>query len=743
MKLNHTTTFKTSNDLLLWIPVFFASGVIFYLNFSLGFKAQALSFLTLLTTAIALSSYHKNNGQFLAFLASVFFILGSFYTLIFTQFSNQNQANGKIYATATGKVESIRKFYNPVNKVEGINLIITNPELSQAQNKKTKSPQKPTAQTSQSKPKKNQSPAKDYPKSVIKNFLNVENYQEIDREFLDIKGHYQPIFEAKNLSKISITLNHDFQEIGVNDVIKVPVLLQPPQKKRFPDDFDLELHAKYQKISAYGFGVGKPEILAKSTISNSEEYFAFLREKITKRISAAFTDQNRAGVAMALLIGNNQQISKATWENIGKSGLTHLLSISGFHLSLMTGIFFTLFSFILSRSEYLTLHFEIRKISTVLAVLFAYFYLKISGSSVPAQRAFLMILLISLTFFFNEKPNEKRITMLIAFLLILLNPYLVFNTSFQLTIASILVLITFHQDFWRKKISDKTPSSISKLFNYFLEIILLSIAVQIALLPFLLYSFQGASVLGVFANIFAIPLTGFFIMPLGIFSLFLMPLNLEKWSFQMMELGIFLLEKIINFTANLDYSYFSLAKFSASALIIAVIGLLLICLNSNKIRLAGVALFLLSFSLNAANPKPDILLDGEQKFFVIYDDKIGLVFSKKIRSKKQIETRLRIAGENEFKTFDDFPKNWQSENGIECDKTKCLIEKQKKKIMILLTRSKTAEICQNNFDAIVNLTRKYELPDCISKDKIKIDNLDFYRDGGKFIYLKPGRILVK
>ena len=61
-----------------------------------------------------------------------------------------------------------------------------------------------------------------------------------------------------------------------------------------------------------------------------------------------------------------------------------------------------------------------------------------------------------------------------------------------------------------------------------------------------------------------------------------------------------------------------------------------------------------------------------------------------------------------------------------------MIEKNKK-FLVLLKRSKISEICKNDFDVIVNLTRKYQLPDCIAENKIKIDNKDFYLKGGQFL----------
>ncbi len=162
---------------------------------------------------------------------------------------------------------------------------------------------------------------------------------------------------------------------------------------------------------------------------------------------------------------------------------------------------------------------------------------------------------------------------------------------------------------------------------------------------------------------------------------------------------------------------------------VAVIGLLLICLTKSNLRFVGVAVFALSFATIFLNKKPDILFDGSQKFFAIYD-KNGLVFSKDLKPSKKRQLWMDKMGEDEFKSLNS------------CDETKCLIEKNKR-ILVLTARNKISEICKNDFDVIVNLTAKYSLPDCIADEKIKIDNSDFYQKGGHFFYFEGGELVIK
>jgi competence protein ComEC len=813
------------DDLHLWTPVLFGLGAAFYILFEANFLANFQIFAALFCAAAVFYFLSRTSYRSLIFLACALFLLGSFYTFSYQKiFLSYTKITGKVYVDAVGKIESVKKFYNPQNGVAGVNLVISQPVMYKAKfaekkvvkkkkkpkKKKIKKPKKakskkPTgprhedgvttqgdltssapfssvsprrmtgsmaseegevasevaandqaqiaAEEEITKPKKPRKPRVKKPKekkvkvkkpkkkkkkqvsqkTIQKNFLNLAGYQEIDRKFLDYSKNYQNIEWQQSQGrerfpqapqKISINVIKNFEQLEVNDVIAIRAMLQPPKAREFPDDFDFALDANFKKIGAFGFALGEAHILKKAEISSLETWFLDLREKIRGKILQTLAG-DAAAIALAFLIGDQNQISADLMAQIRNSGLAHLLSISGFHLSLASAICFICTRFLLSRSEYLTLHFDLKKIAAIGAIFGTYFYLKIAASPIPAQRAFLMVLLVLIALFVGEKINSRRAVMTGVLSLILFNPYAVFNVSFQLSFAAILVLGVFYDD--RK--TSHNPNFFRRFFRYFFDIILLSILVQIATTPFLMHSFQNVTLLGFVANILAIPLTSFLVMPLGFLALFLMPVALEKLPLLAMEKGILLIEKIAIFVTNLNYSHLASPQLSSLGLFIAIVGLLLICLTKSNLRFVGMAIFGLSFATIFLEKKPDILFDGKQKFFAINDAK-GLTFSKDLKPSKKRQLWMEKMGEVEFKF-----RNY-------CDETKCVIEKNQK-FLVLTARNKIAEICQNDFDVIVNLTAKYQLPDCIAADKIKIDNADFYKKGGQFFYLDGGEIFLK
>ena len=558
-------------------------------------------------------------------------------------------------------------------------------------------------------------------KTIEKNYINLSGYQEIDREFLDLSKNYQQVAwrEIKGREvfpnppqKVSVNLVKNFSNISVNDKIAFRALLQPPDSAEFLDDFNFEIDAKSRKIGAYGFVIGKAHILTKSEISGLESWFLNIREKIRAKISASLSGDEKA-IALAFLIGDQNEISKELMQKIRSSGLAHLLSISGFHLSLAGAIFFVSSRFLLSRSEYLALNFDLKKIAAFFSIFATYFYLKIAASPLPAQRAFLMIFLVFLSLMFSEKINSRRAIMASALLLIIYNPYIIFSVSFQLSFIAVLTLGIFYEEI-------KMNFS-PKILRYFFEIILLSIFIQITTLPFLMHSFQNLAALGFIANITAIPLTSFLIMPLGFLALFLMPINLENYVLLGMNEGIFLLEKIINYVAAFDYSNLLSPRLPSAGLAISTIGLMIFLLQKSVIRFLGIIIFCCGFLTIFFIKKPTLIFEQNQKFFAIYDDG-NLFFSEKLKPTKQRQHWMNHFGETEFKMLNF------------CKEKSCEFEIKNKKILVLLKRNRISEICKKDFDLVVNMTAKYELPACVKTPKL--DNKDFLKGGAKEIYFE-------
>jgi len=712
---------KERQNFYLWLPLIFGLGAAFFISFSAGFLAKISIFATLFFCSLILFYLNRFSLRSLIYIAIATFFAGAFYSILYTKtFLNHTEISGKVYVDGSAKIESIKNFHNPINHLDGMYLLVSKPYLEQSKfvkkevkakkpkKKKSLKPRKPRKPADPNKPKKPKKPRK----ISTKNFVNLKDYQDFDRKAIDLRQNYQNVnWLEKNdkkifprpPEKIALILVRANRNLEINDKIAFKAMLKPFSEEEFSDDFDYKLNFKAQKIGASGYAIGEVRLLEKNEISNFRSYFLDLREKIRGRFNL-YLSGNSSAIANALFIGDQKVIDKDFYEKIRVSGLAHLLSISGFHLSLAGAIFFFSTRFLLARSEYLTLRYDIKKIAAFLALIASYIYLQIADSPVPAKRAFLMIFCIFIALMLQQKINSKRVIAASMLAIIFYNPYIIFNIGFQLSFLAVFILATIYDDF-KLQIS-------SKFLRYFCEIIFISIIMQIISLPFILHGIGNLAIYGFIANILAIPLTSFFIMPLGFLSFFLMPLNLEKYVLLLMNEGILWLEKIINFVNDIPYSSVMMPHISSLGFVLSIIAIALILFHKSYLRYAGILLFLSSFLTLKFDKKPDLIFDKDQKFFAIYNEENDLVFSEKMRASRQLKSWLKHFNQTEYK-IGDF-----------CQKNICDFTYKNKKILVIQKRSKIDEICKKDFDLAVNLTKKFEMPSCVKAKQI-IDNIDF------------------
>jgi competence protein ComEC len=746
---------KEKEQLIIWVPVFFGAGIVFFFSYSNPLSNFILPIL-LFICAIFLALIYRHHHRLTVFFAIAIFLFGYLWGFFYDRYIGaNNQINGIIYADVIGRIKDLRIYHNSINKRSAANIIIgdlTFYKPNYLDHKSSKSKIKKSVHK-KSKRKKIHSKAKKITKTMLDKWLNISNLQQIDRQFLEQQKNYQNIEWVINKKhdnhdnrliykdppdNINVNVVTNFESIKIGDLVALRALLKPIKNKQIIDDFDHQLDARAKKIGAEGFATSHLVVVKPANISSYQEMIANLRQLIASKIAFQISGDN-LGIANALLIGKKDNISKDAITNIRNSGLAHLLAISGLHLSLIAGIFFTFSRFLLSFNQYLTLRFDIKKIAAIIAISGSYFYLEISGSSVTASRSFIIILLFFLAILLEQKPTPLISLALAATAILLFNPYYIFTISFQLSFVAVTSLIAFYQNFKNLKLFADSNSIIAKLNNYILQIILCSIIVEIATAPFLIYHFNNISLYGVLANIAAIPIVSFLTLPAGFLAIILMPFGLEKYLLKLMSLTIDLVIKIAGYVANLDYSYVNFLVIPKTSLILSIIGLLLICLTKEK-KLLPIGLVFLICSLPVAYfwPKPSLLIDGEAKFFAINNQQNGLIFSKDLRQSKKRDLWLKKTGQSEFRSFDNYTRKWLLNNQINCDEQKCILDKSDfvtKKVLILLKRNRVDEICKNDFDLLINLNHKYQIPECVTEDKIIIDNSDLLRKGAHFIYL--------
>ena len=777
-------------NFIFYAILLFVLGCAFYIYFEKNCDYFFQFFIVIFGALILLWSLNFKSSRAIFYLALIIFILGIFYSRFYVKYFAKNEIFAqKIYIKGIGKIIDLKEFYNPVNHNFGVNILLNNltvnklnfqnnkidkasakkvkktkKEKKEIKKKSKKSLKKKIKKTSQKNSKKPTKKQQAFAKKIYKNYLNLRNYQEVDRRFLDFKkNNFTQNWIAQNNEfilkdspqKISLNLAKKSTNFNINDIINFNAVIEPVDFPDFKESFDLKSNARVKNIQAFGFFIGKPQIIQKNNINSIDSWFLNLREKIRQKILNNLSG-DVASVALALLIGEQKQISKNLLTAIRNSGLSHLLSISGFHLSLASAIFFVSIRWLLSRIEYVALRFDLKKISAIFAIFASYFYLKIADAPLPAQRALIMVWMVMLSLLINRKFDGKRALFLALFLLVLFNPHNVFQISFLLSFLAILTMVCY-VDYFRNKIfpdanlklEDKFITGfLSKIKLYFYEIFIITAIIQIVTLPILMNSFQTFSFVGFFANLVAIPLVGFLIMPLGFLALFLMLFAIENIPLFLMKYSIDFFIKAVEFFADFKFAIISTPYLPKLGLILCLITSVIFFIANNKyLKIIILLIFILSFGTIFLNKKNQIIFEKSQKFYAVFYEK-NLYFSKKLKPTKQVKSWLKHFEVKNFKVIKKCSnnKNFNQQICQKCYKNFCELYFENNKILVLTGRNKLSKICRKvkKFDAMVNMTKKYQLPQCFVKNnnsKIIIDNFDFLTKGTNFLEIKNKKLI--
>jgi competence protein ComEC len=233
-----------------------------------------------------------------------------------------------------------------------------------------------------------------------------------------------------------------------------------------------------------------------------------LREYFSDLLIQMDPDEESLGVFQALTLGITSHIDKSQWELFRETGTTHLIDISGEHIALVTGIAYWLIKWGWKCLGQLCLQIPAPKIASFGAMIIALIYSLIAGFSVPTQRS-----LITCFFFLYRNLCNQYFTIWQAWryallTVILLEPHSVYMLGFYFSFIAVAILILINQRVRCKGLR---------------KMLLMQAACLMGLMPLTLYWFSYTSFSSFIANMVAIPLVSFLIVPLALSITFISP----------------------------------------------------------------------------------------------------------------------------------------------------------------------------------------------------------------------------
>lgn len=430
-------------------------------------------------------------------------------------------------------------------------------------------------------------------------------------------------------SRISVTMRGQDKPFETGMILKGRARLSPPSGPAHPGLHDFGFSAYFDGIGAHGFFMGKPEIrtdiAAPPSIAGKIETWLFsVRARIGDRIRA--TVPGDAGAfAAALVTDERRAISRETTEALRLSGLAHIIAISGLNMALAAGIFFVGLRTVLSLSAGLAQRYPIKKFAAAGALVTACAYYLISGFAVSAERAFLMMAILLIAVLVDRPSISLRNIALSAFVIMAMTPSEILGPSFQMSFAATLALVAGYE-LWQRHTTARQrgkPSGMSPLAGtgrLIAGVFMTSLIGGLSTAVFSIEHFHKLATYGLAANLAAMPVISFVIMPAGLVAMLLMPLGLDALPLTIMGWGLDIVILIAKAVAGWGGEV-TFGRQPPLFLPLSVIGMILLLLLRTRLRYTGIAFLITAVIIASATPsaRPGLLVSEDGRLVALAD----------------------------------------------------------------------------------------------------------------------------
>jgi len=283
---------------------------------------------------------------------------------------------------------------------------------------------------------------------------------------------------------------------------QLTVRLKQPHGTSNPYNFDFEAWALERNLRAVGYVHGKGDnVRMDEHVFAASYYIEHLREAVRSHFQQVLGQAPYAGVLSALAIGDQGSIPAAQWQVFTRTGVNHLMSISGLHITMLASIAFALTYWLWRRSAYLTLWLPARKAAALAGLLVALIYALLSGYGVPAQRTVYMLGTVAAFMWLSRNIAPSQLLAAALMVVLIFDPWAVIAPGFWLSFAAVGLIFYI------------TANRLGQR-HWLIEYGRIQWAMSIGLIPPLLAMFQQISLVSPLANAFAIPLVSFVVVPL-------------------------------------------------------------------------------------------------------------------------------------------------------------------------------------------------------------------------------------
>ncbi|MGB1218008.1 MAG: ComEC/Rec2 family competence protein, partial [Saprospiraceae bacterium] len=287
------------------------------------------------------------------------------------------------------------------------------------------------------------------------------------------------------------------EEINYGDELFIQTRINKPNKNLNPKGFDYKKYLHFQNVHYTGRVVKNNwQIVNKYEKENLYSFSHRTRKKGLDLLRKHLPSENEFAVGSALILGDKKEMTEEVQNAYAETGATHVLAVSGLHVGIVYAIITFIFGFIKSRKK------GFNAFRLILSLILIWSFALITGFSPSVIRAATMFSFLTIGDLFTREKNIYNTLAGSAFIILLVNPYLLFSIGFQLSYLAVISIIFFQPLIYKSWYVE------NKFGKFIWGLISVSLAAQIMTLPISLYYFHQFPTYFILSGLVVIPAAG-------------------------------------------------------------------------------------------------------------------------------------------------------------------------------------------------------------------------------------------
>ncbi|MFM5949966.1 MAG: ComEC/Rec2 family competence protein [Novosphingobium sp.] len=464
--------------------------------------------------------------------------------------------------------------------------------------------------------------------------------------------------------RVNLDLERDLAELEQGAAVRLRARLVPPAAPMLPGGYDFARSAWFSGISATGSVMGPVTV----TAPGNRTAISDLQRSLSRHVRSSLAG-SPGTIAAAFASGDRGAIAEADEEAMRDAGLTHLLSVSGLHVSAVVAAAYFIALRLLALIPWLALRVRLPLLAAGAGAVAGIGYTLLTGAEVPTIRSCIGAVLVLLALAIGREPLSMRMVAVAAFVVLLFWPEALVGPSFQMSFAAVIAIVALHGSApMRAFNAPREEPWWGRALRQLSGLLLTGVVIELALMPIGLFHFHRAGVYGALANVIAIPLTTLASMPLIALGLLFDTVGAGAPFWWLAGKSLELLLALAHWVADMPGAVTMLPAMGRGAYALFLLGGLWLALWQSRVRFLGLAPALLGLTLLSQVRAPDLLISGDGRHVGITGEAEGeLLVLRESRSDYARDNLAETAGmAGEMRLLDDWP-------GARCNPDFCAV----------------------------------------------------------------------